>query len=68
MNREPWSRRQGTALLGMVGLAALLVGAVVGGLIAAAMGIPDWIGVVAGAVAGYFLSRWALRRWFADRA
>ena len=68
MTREPWPRRQGTALLGMVGLAALLVGATLGGFLAEVVGIPDWIGVVVGAVGGYFLSQWILRRWFADRA
>jgi hypothetical protein len=52
----------------MVGLAALLVGATLGGFLAEVVGIPDWVGVVVGAVGGYFLSQWILRRWFADRA
>jgi hypothetical protein len=61
---ERWPRRQGTALLGMVALAALIVGAGLGGLVAEAIGMSDWIGVLLGAVGGYLLSRWLLHRWF----
>jgi hypothetical protein len=68
MRSERWPRRQGTALLGMVPIVALLAGAGLGGLVAEAMGVPGWIGAVLGAVGGFFLSRWVLRLWFAERA
>jgi hypothetical protein len=52
----------------MVPIVALLAGAGLGGLVAEAMGVPGWIGAVLGAVGGFFLSRWVLRLWFAERA
>ncbi|MDQ1584803.1 MAG: hypothetical protein QOH80_168 [Actinomycetota bacterium] len=68
MRSERWPRRQGTALLGMVPIVALFAGVGLGGLVAKAVGVPDWIGALLGAVAGFFLSRWVLRLWFAERA
>jgi hypothetical protein len=55
-------------LLGLVPIVALLAGAGLGGLVAEVLEVPGGIGAVLGAVAGFFVSRWVLRLWFAERA
>lgn len=59
---NPYPRR--TALIGLVPLLALLIGAALGGCAAVVAGAPGGIGSVVGAVAGFLASRWILRRSF----
>lgn len=59
---NPYPRRN--ALIGLVPLVALLIGAALGGGGALLVGVPEIVGSLVGAVAGFLASRWILRRSF----
>lgn len=71
MDPERWTARQRDALLGMVPIVTLVVSPALGAWLASILGLPEWLGVIAGivlAVGGFFVSRAILRRGFAHRA
>lgn len=62
--RRSWRRRQGEALAGLIPVAALVLFGVLGGSLVESAGGPYSVGAVIGAVAGFIVSRAALRRVF----
>jgi hypothetical protein len=59
-----WGRRQVEALAGLIPVAALVLAGDLGGWLVESVGGPYSVGVVLGAVAGFIVSRAALRRVF----
>ena len=67
VDSEGWTTRQRDALLGMVPVVTFSGSFALGGWLAAFLDVPNWLGGVVLAVAGFFVSRAILRRAFAPK-
>lgn len=59
-----WRTRQLDAVVGLIPIFAVACGAAVGGGLAEMAGLPSVIGIIVFGIAGFFVSRFALRRYF----